>query len=149
MVRKGKEKKAKPELQLANAMNRLAENLEKLQDPLLWQKAFGDAMQTLAGVPQLQPHIAAALPLGVTVEAITVSLSEEERERMAQRVYEALEPQLQELNTFVKDSLKELPAHRLKEMASQIEAGATGKLQRRRGCVFVELDSGYEAYLGM
>ena len=103
-------------------------------------------MQTLVGT-SLAPQIAQALPVGVSVSSITISLSDDERAKMAGSVYKALMPQLKEFGDYVHESLMELPAHRLKELATQIEAWAKPKIQRRRGCIFVALDSGYESYL--
>lgn len=140
----GKEMEA--QIELAKAMNRLAEGIEKFTDPVYIQKMVGDAMQSLAGTP-LAPQIAQALPVGVRLESITISLSDDEREKMAESVYKALIPQLKEFGDYVHESLKELPAHRLKELATQIEAGAKPKIQRRHGCIFVVLDSGYESHL--
>lgn len=146
--------KKTPEEKLADAMNNLADRLEKFQDPLLWQKVISDAVQTM---PTLAPYIAPLQlptpvepPTGVArVESISVSLSDEERERLSKQVYEALKPQLEEFNKFAQQSLCEMPAHRLKELAERIEAGAKPTLGRRRGCVFVGLDTGEEFYLGL
>lgn len=139
-------KETEAQIELAKAMNRLAEGIEKFTDPVYIQKVVGDAMQTMVGTP-LAPQIAQALPVGVSLESITVRLSDDERVKMAESVYKALIPQLKKFGDYVHESLKELPAHRLKELATQIEAGAKPKIQRRRGCIFIALDSGYESHL--
>lgn len=141
--------KEKAELELAKAMTRLAEGIERFQDPVWIQKVFVDALQTMAGVPQIAPAVARALPPGVTLEAITVSLSEKDRKQVSKQIYTALKPRLKEFNQFVKDSLKDMPPHRLKELAQKIEQGAKPTLERRRGCVYIKLDTGDEYYLGL
>ena len=133
-------------LKLAEAMSKLADRLADFQDPVLWQKVIQDALRT--GALPAQVAEAAALP-PVRIEAVTVSLSDEEREKLAAQVHEAVQPQLAEFNEFVKESLKEIPPARLKELAEKIEAGAKPQLRRRRGCIFLELDSGEEFYLGL
>ena len=141
--------KEKAELELAKAMNRMAESIEHFQDPVWIQKVFGDAIQTMAGVPQIAPAVARALPPGVTLEAITISLSEKDRKQMSRQIYTGLKPHLKEFNQFIKDSLKDMPPHRLKELARRIEQGAKPTLERRRGCVYIKLDTGDEYYLGL
>jgi len=135
--------------QLAEAMTNLADAIKRFQDPVWIQKTFADAFQQMAGIPLTAPTVARALPLGVTVEAIIVKLTDEQKEQLSQKVYEALNPQLQEFNQFVKASLTEMPPHRLKELAERIDKGEKPELKRRRGCVFIETDGGYEAYLGL
>lgn len=149
MFGKKNKEEQKSQLELAKAMNRLAEGLEKIFDPIYFQKTIGDAMQLMAQVELTAPAVARVLPPGVTLEAITVRLSDEEREKMTQKIYEALQPQMQEFDNFVKTSLAELPPHRLKEIAEKIEGGAKPSLKRRRGCIFIEMDDGYESYLGL
>lgn len=142
------------QLKLAEAMAKLADHLEKWQDPVLWQKVISDAARTLPQFthlfPPSQPVTIGELP-GGRVEGLTVSvsLSDEQKGQLATKVYEAVKPQLQEFNQFVQDSLKEMPAHRLKELAERIDKGEKLGIKRRRGCIFVETDGGYEAYLGL
>lgn len=133
------------QLQLAEAMNRLADGLDKFQDPLWWQKTVGQSLQTMVQLPIVRE----ALPPGVSVESVVVKLSDEERQNMTQRVYKALQPQLAKVNDLVQESLKELPPNRLKQLAEQIEKGAKLELKRRRGCVFITLDSGEEFHLNL
>lgn len=142
-------KETEAQLKLAEAMNRLAEGIEKFQDPAWWQRVVGQAFQTLFEIPAIQPMVAQALPAGVSLESIIVRLTDEERQDMSQKVYEALQPQLDEFTGFVKDSLQEMPAHQLKELSEQIKKGAKPTLKKRRGCIFVVFDSGYEAYLSL
>jgi len=137
---------------LAEAMSKLADRLEGFQDPLVWQKILSDAVQAMpslaATIPPLQQ--AEQVPPGAArIEAISVSLCKEERDRLTSQVYEAIKPKLDDFSEFVQQSLLEMPAHRLKELATKIEAGAKPTLGRRRGCVFVGLDSGEEFYLGL
>ncbi len=149
MFSKNKKEGQEAELELAKAMNHLAERLERFQDPLWWQKTIGSTFQTMMHIPALQPTIAQALPAGVTIESVTVTLSGEEREKMSQKIYGALQPQIQEFDGFVKASLAELPPHRLKELAEKIEGGAKPEIQRRRGCIYIALEDGTEAHLGL
>jgi len=120
---------------LAGAMEKLATSIEKWQDPVLWQKIIQDALRTGA----LPPHVVA--PLIATpppqIEAVTVRLSDEDRNKMADKVYEAIKPHLVEFNEFVKTSLQEMPLGRLKDLAKQIEEGKVAKLERRQGCVYI------------
>jgi len=119
---------------LAGAMEKLATSIEKWQDPVLWQKIIQDALRTGA----LPPHVVAPLIAAPTqIEAITVRLSDEDRDKMADKVYEAVKPQLAEFNEFVKKSLEEMPVGRLKDLAKQIEEGRKPELKRRQGCVFI------------
>ena len=141
-------KETKAQLELAKAMNRLADNLEMVLDPAWWQRQTGQLFQTFAEIPAVAPVLRANLPAG-SLESITVRLSDEEREQMSQMVYEALQPQLHEFQGFVKQSLEELPAHRLKELAKQIEAGEKPRLEKRRGCIYVTFEDGTEQYLGL
>ena len=141
------------QVQLANAMNRMASALESLQDPVLWQKTIANAFLDHPQLGDLlQPQIAtiqATLPGRVGAVSVEINLTDDERVRLASTVYEAIQPQLRIFEQFVQDSLQDMPANRLKRLAEQIEAGAVPKLARRKGCVFVELDTGYEEYLGM
>ena len=148
-----KQQEIDAQLELANAMVTLASVLESFQDPVLWQKTIANA---ILDNPQLgaflQPQIAtiqAPLPGRVETVSVLINLTDEERSHLAAVVYAAIQPQLNRFDQFVKESLQDMPANRLKSLAEQIEAGAVPKLARRRGCVFVELDTGYEAYLGM
>lgn len=133
------------QLALASAMKQLAETIGKATDPIRWQKMITDAIFSLAPLPQpaIQQTLARALPGGeATVQAIavSVSLSDEERERLAGVVFEALKPQLEEFAKFTEIALKDMPAHRLKEIAEKIEAGAKPKLRRERGCVYIDFE---------
>jgi hypothetical protein len=146
---KGKKKDNMPTsemLQLAKAMSRLADSLDKFQDPLWWQKAVGASLQTTLQYPQIRE----ALPtLPFSLSQVIVTLSEEERQDLASKVYEKLKPQLTEFNGFVKASLVDLPPNRLKELAQRIESGEKLQLKRRRGCVYVSTDGGGEVYLNL
>lgn len=139
---------------LAGAMGKLAETLEKFQDPILWQKVFQDAVsigvfpqtvvqQLQVGPPQVGPPAEA-----VRIQRIEISLSDEERENLATKIHEAIQPQLAEFNEFLRDSLKEMPPHRLKQLAAKVEEGAKPALARRRGCVFI-IAGDDEFYLGL
>ena len=133
------------QLALASAMRKLAETIESATDPIRWQKAITDAMFTLAPLPQpqIQQLLARALPGGeatVRAIAVSVSLSDEERQNLAGVVFEALKPQLEEFAKFTETALKDMPAHRLKEIAEKIEAGAKPKLRRERGCVYIDFE---------
>jgi len=140
-----KKEEIEAQLALAASMSKLAETIEKATDPLRWQKAITDAIFGLAPLPQpeIQQALARALPGGeTTVRAISVSvsLSDEEREHLAGVVFEALKPQLEEFTKFTESALKDMPAHRLKEIAEKIEAGAEPKLRRARGCVYIDFE---------
>ena len=133
-------------LQLAQAMSRLADSLDKFQDPLWWQKTVGASMQTMLQSPQVQEALP---PPPISLTGMVVTLSDDERATMAALVYDKLQPQLDEFNQFVKTSLTELSPNRLKELAESIKSGAEVKLKRRRGCVYVETDNGIEIYLNL
>lgn len=136
---------------LADAMSKLAGSLEKFQDPILWQKVISDAIQTLPQLTRFLPPIAEVpageLPAG-RVEKVSVSLSDEERTRLAAQVHEAIKPQLQEFSEFVQQSLKEMPVNRLKELAEKIERGEKAEIKRRHGCIFIVVGD-TEIYLGL
>lgn len=138
---------------LAEAMSKLADRLEKFQDPVLWQKVMNDAIRGGLDFGRLLPPglglPIAGPPVG-TVEgvSITVGFSDEERSRLATQVYEAVAPQLQDFNLFVKESLKEMPPHRLKALAESIERGEKASIERRSGCIYIKA-GGTEAYLGL
>jgi len=130
---------------LAGAMEKLANSLEKCQDPILWQRIIQDALRTGALPPQVvEPLIAAP----TQIEAVTVRLSDEDRDKMADKVYEAVKPQLAEFNEFVKASLQEMPVGRLRDLAKQIEEGRKPELARRQGCVFITTGDD-DFYLGL
>ena len=131
---------------LAEAMGKLATSLEKWQDPVLWQKIIQDALRTGALPPQMVTPLITAPP--PQIESMTVRLSDEDRDKMSDKVYEAVKPQLAEFNEFVKTSLQEMPVGRLKDLAKQIEEGKVVKLKRRQGCVYIttEVD---DFYLGL
>lgn len=132
---------------LAGAMEKLATCLENWQDPVKWQKIIQDALRTgilpAAAVRPLLP-----IPVASQIEDITVKLSDEDRDKMADKVYEAVKPQLAEFNEFVKISLQEMPVGRLKDLAKQIEEGKKPKLERRRGCVYITTGND-DFYLGL
>ena len=140
---------AKAELELAKAMNRLADSLDVFQDPLWWQKTVGAGLQTMLNTPGMESTFQRSLPPGVRVESLVISLSDEEREKMSQKIYEALKPQIKEFDGYVKESLAELPSHRLRELAEKIDKGLHPTIQRRRGCIFLALEDGTEAHLGL
>lgn len=133
-------------VELASAMSKLAENLEKFQDPVLWQKRISDAIQA---IPSLAPLYAprTALP-AAAIEAVTVRLSDEERSKLAGQIYKAVKPQLKEFNKFVQQSLQDMPPHRLKELAEKIEQGEKPAIKRRHGCIFIAAGD-TEIYLGL
>ena len=76
-------------LALSEAMSKLADRLEKFQDPILWQKLIQYAMR-VGALPPLPQPITATGPSPVRIEAVTISLSDEEREKLAGQVYEAV-----------------------------------------------------------
>lgn len=140
-----KKEEIEAQLELARSMKALAETIDRATDPIRWQKMITDAIFTLAPVPQpeMRQALAQALPGGqATVEAIslTVSLSAEERERLAGVVFEGLKPQLEDFSKFTQEALKDMPPHRLKEIAEKIEAGLKPRLRRGRGCVFLDFE---------
>ncbi len=140
-----KKQEIEAQLALAASMNKLAETIASATDPIRWQKMITDAMFSLIPSPHpaLREALARAIPGGeATVQAISVSVSltNEERERMAGVVFEALKPQLEDLAKFTETALNDMPAHRLKVLAEKIEAGAKPKLRRERGCVFVDIE---------
>ncbi len=130
---------------LAGASNNVADRIEKSQDPVIWQKVIGDAV---AFAPALRAVLSPP-PVVATGVEVSVTLSLEERQKLAGTVFELVKPQLAEFNEFVKQSLLDMPPHRLKEMAEKIEKGAKPSLKRRHDCVLVALDSGDEFYLGL
>ena len=138
-------KNKEAELKLATAMGRLAEALERFQDPLTWQRVFKTAVESGMVLPQLPGSGPAPV---VTVVGVKVTLSDEEREKMVARIHEAIQPQLDEFNTFVRESLAEMPPARLKGLAERIEQGETVALGRRRGCVYLTT-GGEDYYLGL
>ena len=138
-------KEVEAQLALAASMNKLAETIDQATDPIRWQKMITDAIFGLTPLPHPELHAALArvLPGGeaaVQAISVTMSLTDEERERMAGVVFEALKPQLEDLTKFTEIALKDMPAHRLKDLAEKIEAGAKPKLRRERGCVFVDIE---------
>ena len=140
-----KKEEIEAQLALASAMKTLAETIERATDPIRWQKMVTDAIFTLAPFPQpqIREALAQALPGGeTTVQAIavSVSLSNEERERLAGVVFEALKPELEEFSKFTERALMDMPPHRLKEIAEKIEAGLKPKLRRERGCVYIDIE---------
>ena len=148
-----KKKEAQAQADLAKAMNRLADNLERVLDPLWWQRTVGQTFQTMLEVPAIaamaEPVMTGQAVPRTVRPAVILTLTPEERENMSQMVYEALVPQLHEFQGFVRQSLEDLPGHRLKELAAQIEGGETPKLEKRRGCIYVVFDNGCEQYLSL
>lgn len=132
---------------LAGAMEKLATSIEKWQDPVLWQKIILDALR-IGVLPAETVRPLLAVPVAPQIEAITVRLSDEDRDKMADKVYEAVKPQLAEFNEFVKTSLQEMPVGRLKDLAKQIEEGKKPELKRRHGCVFITTGTD-DFYLGL
>jgi len=139
-----------PEQNLANAMNRLANRIEEAQDPLRWQKLFHNAMSTLVNIPSMAGTLQQAVP-GLNVEALTVSLTDAERTKLSNRIYRELKPQLDEFQSFTRQALKEMPPHRLQEIAGKLAAGAKPVLKKRRDCVFLAVGKmpNDEYYLGL
>ncbi len=134
---------------LAEAMNKLADRIEKFQDPVIWQKVIGDAVAFAPALRAMLSPLPVVDPLAKGRVEVSVTLSLEERQKLAGTVFELVKPQLAEFNEFVKQSLLDMPPHRLKEMAEKIEKGAKPSLKRRHDCVLVALDSGDEFYLGL
>jgi hypothetical protein len=150
---------------LAIAMTKLAESMKDFQDPIKWQKIVSDAMRGFAGMGQQVINLRALpVPLPGAVEAtlqpvgqpvnytlpatVTLDISEEDRVKMAEKVFEAIKPELTEFGGFVRRSLDEMPAHRLKEIADKVDAGVKPTLEKRKGCVFIKADD-KEAYLNL
>ncbi len=141
-----KEKQPKPEAQLAGAMNRLADAIEKFQDPIRWQKIMSDAVSMVPAmgeqVASLRSRLATPVtglpPLTNPPIAVIVALTPEERTEMVTKINEAIQPQLAEFGGFVKEALTEMPEPRLKAVYEQVKAGKTPKLKRRHDCVFLE-----------
>lgn len=144
---------------LAEAMSKLADRLEKFQDPVFWQKVWSDAIGQIPGLAPPSPVLIGRpvpLPPGeapvqsgaIAVEGITISLSDDERQKLVNQVNEAIQPQLAELSQFVKDSLQDMPAHRLKRLAEKVAAGEKPTLKRRHGCVYIAV-ADEEMYLGL
>ncbi|MBA7558453.1 hypothetical protein ES708_00056 [subsurface metagenome] len=143
---------------LGEGMAKLATALEKFQDPVLWQKLLGDAItRGSLGLPVIIPQALgpgetaaaegeALRPVGI--ESVAITLSDEERAKIAGQVYEAVQPQLAEFNVFVQQALAEMPADRLKRIADKIEAGEKVTIKRRQGCVFIAAGD-VESYLGL
>jgi hypothetical protein len=144
---------------LAAALDKLADRLEKFTDPLTWQKTLSDAVRMMpfmsapvARLRQLQGGPVAIPSVGFTPTTdpllVSVNLSEEERTLMVEKINTAIQPQLAEFTGFVRQSLVDMPAHRLKKIADKVDAGVTPQLERRKGCVFIKAD-GEESYLGL
>lgn len=148
---------------LAAAMDKLADRLMKFQDPVLWQKVLSDAVRTAPGLlPGLSPsplpggvvgssspyQPTSTLLLPVSIEGVTVSLSDEERDKLVAQVYHAVQPEIAAFSEFVKLSLKDMPPHRLKSIASKVQAGEKVELHRRSGCVFLKAGD-EEVYLNL
>lgn len=131
---------------LASAMEKLADKLEKFQDPIVWQKIFTDASDVWRQEFPPTPGITGVSFPVPQAQAITISLTEEERAELVNLVHRAIQPQLEQLNDFINQALKEMPSERLKKLAQKIKAGEMPKIKRRKGCVFIAAGD-YEAYL--
>jgi hypothetical protein len=135
--------KAETEAQakLAEAMNKLASSLERFQDPVVWQKIFRDAVLQMPALGEAQQRLleapAVALPQGVRIDTLMISLSDEERQKLVAQISEAVQPQLVEFGVFVTQALSDMPAGQLKRIADKVAAGETPTLKRRQGCIFV------------
>lgn len=131
---------------LAEAMSKLADNLERFQDPVIWQKVLSDTIHAVPGLattisPMPVPGAArltrgepTPLPLH---EELGVNLSDEERTKLVGQIHKAIEPQLAEFSEFVRQSLQEMPAHRLKHIGERMAAGEELKIKRKSGCIFI------------
>lgn len=147
-MKKSKEE-IEAELKLAEAMQKLADVINRFTDPIYMQKIFSDAFQTTLNSLPLQPAIERALPAGISIHEITIDISDEQRQQMAEQTFELLKPQIVEFNDFVKNSLLKMPAHRLKDLSEKIKAGAKPHLKQQSGCIFISLDDGSAFYLGL
>jgi len=157
--RKKNQAEAEAQLKLAEAMNRMADKLERAMDPVRWQKIISDAigmgilpsyMLPLATrtVPGPADEAQAAGPpqaegMGVAeIREVSaqVTLSLEDREKLAARVIEAVKPQLEEFGTFVKEAVRDMPEHRLRQMAAELDKGKVPQIKRRSDCVFLAFE---------
>jgi len=134
---------------LATAMEKLADNLEKFQDPVVWQKVLNDAVEVMPALRGAIPIpipgvVGAAIPF--RIEGVSITLSDEEREKLVERVHAAIQPQLTNFNTFVKEALRDMPPGRLERIGKEIDAGKPPSLKQRHGCIFVEVGD-VDAYL--
>ena len=158
--KKNKQAEAEAQLRLAEAMNRVADKLERAMDPVRWQKIISDAVgmgvlpshilmpraiQTVPG-PQGEPETALPSQTGGMIVgqlqeiSAQVSLSPEDREKLATRVIEAVKPQLEEFGTFVKEAVRDMPVLRLRQMAAELDKGKVPQLKRRSDCVFLAFE---------
>lgn len=146
------------EIKLAEAMNNLADKLSKFQDPIIWQKILNDAMR-VGWIPPVNEPPTLRQPIGTPLDEVPVSvsylvtrselhLSNEDRDKLVMDIYDKVKPQMEDLHDFVKQSLHEMPAGRLKQLKEKIDQGENAKLSRRYGCIYLELDS-EEIYLGL
>lgn len=144
--------KEEAEEKLAEAMNNLADKLARFQDPVLWQKIMSDAARTLPGFPGLPGPVQLQgldpLRAAVRVEAVTVSLSDEAREALVAKVYDAVQPEIAGFNDFVKEALRKMPEHRLQKLGEKVAAGVKLSLRQRPGCVFISAGDD-DTYLGL
>jgi len=143
---------------MAVAMEKLADRLEKFLDPVVWQKTISDAVRMIPAmatpVEKIQqsnpipglPDI--SLPQSIQSISVQITLSEDEREIMINKIHESIKPQLAEFAGFVENALKDMPPHRLKKISDQIDQGNPPKLERRKGCVFITAGD-EESYLGL
>ena len=143
---------------LAVAMNKLADKLERFQDPVIWQKVLTDAIHTMPGLGaaiSASPALPAPLPGEPTERRLLVGrieefvhLSDEERTKLVGEIHKAIEPQLAEFSEFVRQSLQEMPAHRLKKIGEKMAAGEEPKVTRKPGCIFIRTGD-EETYLAL
>ena len=137
----------KEQAQLAEAMGKLAQAIDRFQDPVLWQRVFSEAMRSGVRLPIPAGPIAGLAeerlpaPAMGQVVGLTIALSSEDREKLASQVYQELLPELNKFNEFLKESLKDMPAGRLKEIAERLERGQKPRLGRQHGCVFIAFAS--------
>jgi len=133
---------------LAEAMTKLADRLEKFQDPVVWQKVLTSAVEAMPSLRGTIPTPIQDLRVtpAVRVVGVSISFSEEERAKLVEQVHISIQPQLAEFNTFVKQALRDMPPDRLQRIAKEIEAGKLPVLKQRHGCIFIEAGD-EDAYL--
>ena len=133
--------------QLAEAMVKVAQALERFQDPVLWQRVFSEAVHSGVSFPIPAGPIAGtavagrAVPAMGQVTGLTITLSSEDREKLAAQVHQELQPELEKFNEFLKESLNDMPAGRLREIAERLGRGEKPRLARQQGCVFIAFTS--------
>ena len=149
-----KKEQIEAENKLADALVKLADSMEKFTDPIRWQKTLSDAVRMMPGLSSAMPRV---IPTPISpdapriighIDGVSISLSEEERIKLVDKVNEAIQPELAEFTNFVRASIAGMPTHRLQKIADKIDHGVKPKLDRRSGCVFITAD-GEESYLGL